>query len=104
MYQQLLYGVKIFGFEDLGSCGDPSADSPISPGAHIQAAGKQFADSNELGVHLATFAVVADTMTGYAPPRNLYASSTSYRQWGNLPFSSGAHWMNNVVHKHPRSC
>jgi hypothetical protein len=97
MYQQLLYGVKIFGFETLGGCGDPSIDSPISPIAKIQDSGRQFAEDNDLGVHIVTFAVLADTMTGYAPPRNLYGATTAYRQWGNIPFSSGAHWMNNIL-------
>eukprot|EP00040_Diaphanoeca_grandis_P044167 m.270164 g.270164 ORF g.270164 m.270164 type:complete len:1053 (-) comp88335_c0_seq1:367-3525(-) len=96
MYQQLLYGVKIFGFETLGGCGDPSPTSPISPIAKIQVAGKAFADKNELGVHITQVAVMADFMSGFAPPRHLYAGTTAYRVWGNLPFSEGDFWMSAV--------
>ena len=97
MYQQILYGTKIFGFETMGDCGDPGPSSPVSPIAKVQHGGQSFAAATELGVHITTFAVVADPMTGYAPPRNLYAGGTAYRQWGNVPFDAGAFWMHNVL-------
>eukprot|EP01050_Picozoa_sp_SAG11_P003444 SAG11_NODE_194_length_12858_cov_28.436946_2_plen_327_part_00 len=96
MYQQILYGSKIFGFETMGGCGDPGPNSPVSPIAKIQHGGQAFVATTELGVHITTVAVVADPMTGYAPPRNLYGGSTAYRQWGNMPFGPGGFWMHNI--------
>ena len=96
MYQQVMYGAKIFGFETLGGCGDPSPDSPISPIAHIHSAGQAFAAKTDLGVHVTTVAVLADFMTGFEPPRQLY-SSLAWRVWGNMPFNEGSFFMNDVL-------
>ena len=99
MYQQLMYGVKVFAFESLGCA---SATSPI---AKIHRAGQHFAATTDVGVHLTSTALVADVMTGFAPARSLYADGqgwedsrfSTYRLWGNLPFDTGAFWMSNVL-------
>ena len=56
----------------------------------------EFAENNELGTHITTVAVVADFMTGFAPPRNLY-SQVAYRVWGTIPFASGDFWLSNLL-------
>lgn len=94
MYTQVMYGAKIFGFESLNSpCAMPNVCGPI---AEIHKAGMDFAAKTELGTHITTVAVVADFMTGFAPPRNLY-TQVAYRVWGNTPFASGDFWLSNLL-------
>lgn len=71
----------------------PNVCGPIS---EIHRAGMDFAEKTELGTHITNVAVLAEFMTGFAPPRNLY-SQVAYRIWGNIPFSSGDFWMSNIL-------
>jgi hypothetical protein len=94
MYTQVMYGAKIFGFETLSSpCPMPDVCGPIS---EIHKAGMDFAEKTELGTHVTTVAVVADFLSGFAPPRNLYAQ-VAYRVWGSIPFASGDFWLSNLL-------
>ena len=94
MYTQVMYGAKIFGFETLGSpCPMPTPCGPIT---EIQRAGMAFAEGTELGTHITNVAVLADFMTGFQPPRNLYTQA-AYRVWGIIPFASGDFWLSNLL-------
>ena len=50
----------------------------------------------ELGTHITNVAVMADFMTGFQPPRNLYTQS-AYRVWGIIPFAPGDFWLSNLL-------